>query len=374
MARSSWGTIRKLPSKRYQASYIGPDQKRHNAPSTFTTKAQAGLWLAEQHLAIEKGTWHQSRAPKATVETFKTYAESHIRLQTNARGQNLRKNTQDMYTRLLGLHLTEFHAIPIDNISKRQIDEWWYKKVKQGISTTASKAYKLLHSVLKRAVADGLIPENPCKIRGAHSLTTGKKKQIPTPQEVGQLINHIDDKYKVLLILMSYGGLRFSEATALTAKDLRLVKKGKNSHFEVIVNKAVTESNGVFTVAEPKSKASKRTVALPEQFNLILAQLFLGRKLNKESKLLIEAPKGGYLRNSVFRKALASACRKAGLARIRISAHSFRHFAATTYLEAGASIADLQAWLGDSTQSAALGYVHATKDKSQLANSMKIEL
>jgi len=374
MARSSWGTIRKLPSKRYQASYIGPDQKRHNAPSTFTTKAQAGLWLAEQHLAIEKGTWHQNRAPKATVETFKTYAESHIRLQTNARGQNLRKNTQDMYARLLGLHLTEFHAIPIDKISKRQIDEWWYKKVKQGISTTASKAYKLLHSVLKRAVADGLIPENPCKIRGAHSLTTGKKKQIPTPHEVGQLINNIDDKYKFLLILMSYGGLRFSEATALTVKDIRVAGKSPNKHFEVNVNKAVTESNGVFTVAEPKSKASKRSIALPVQLTALIAKLLSERKLTSDSQLLVEAPKGGYLRNSVFRKALASACKKTGLSRIRISAHCFRHFAATIYLEAGASIADLQDWLGDSTQSAALGYVHATKDRTQLANSMKIEV
>jgi len=31
LARSSWGTIRKLPSKRYQASYIGPDKERHKA-------------------------------------------------------------------------------------------------------------------------------------------------------------------------------------------------------------------------------------------------------------------------------------------------------------------------------------------------------
>jgi len=374
MARSSWGTIRKLPSKRFQASYLGPDHKRHTAPTTFTTKTQARLWLDEQRLAIEKGTWKQIQVAQSAPETLKSYAESHIRLQTNSRGQNIRKNTKDTYTRLLALHLTEFHDLPLDKISKRQVDEWWHKKVKLGIFTTASKAYKLLHSVLKRAVADGLIDENPCQIRGAQSLTTGKKKQIPTPQEVGQLINNIDPKYQLVLILMSYGGLRFSEATALTVKDLKIVGKDPNKHIEVQINKAVTESNGVFTVAEPKSKASKRTIALPEQFTPLLAKLLLARKLSSESQLLVEAPKGGYLRNSVFRKALASACKRTGLSRIRISAHCFRHFAATTYLEAGASIADLQSWLGDSTQSAALGYVHATKDKAQLANSMKIEL
>jgi len=374
LARSSWGTIRKLPSKKYQASYLGPDKKRHNAPTTFTNKTQARLWLDEQRLSIEKGTWAQKQAPQSTPEIFKSYAERHIKLQTNAQGQLLRKNTQDTYMRLLGLHLTEFHDQPLDKISKRQIDEWWQKKVRTGKATTASKAYKLLHSVLKRAVADGLISDNPCKIRGAHSLTSGKGKEIPTPQEVGQLINKIDAKYKLLLILMAYGGLRFSEATALTRKDVKVSTKGGKNHIVILVNKAVTESNGTFTLSDPKSKASKRSVALPAKLNTLVAELLLAVKATSPNQLLIPAPKGGYLRNSVFRKALATACRKVGITRIKISAHCFRHFAATTYLEAGASIADLQKWLGDNTQSAALGYVHATKDKTQLVDSMKIEI
>ncbi|HCM51211.1 MAG TPA: site-specific integrase, partial [Microbacterium sp.] len=34
--RESFGAIRKLPSGRYQASYVGPDGERYTAPSTFT--------------------------------------------------------------------------------------------------------------------------------------------------------------------------------------------------------------------------------------------------------------------------------------------------------------------------------------------------
>jgi len=374
MARSSWGTIRKLPSKKFQASYLGPDQKRHTAPTTFTTKTQARLWLDEQRLAIEKGIWTQKQVVPATPETFKSYAESHIRLQTNANGQSLRKNTKDTYTRLLALHLIEFHDLPLDKITKRQVDEWWHKKVLLGIATTASKAYKLMHSVLKRAVADGLIPANPCKIRGAHGLTSGKKKEIPTPHEVGLLIKHIDAKYKLVLILMSYAGLRFSEATALTRKDIKVLDIKGEKHIEINIVKAVTESNGVFTLSDPKSKASKRKVVLPIKLNTLVAQLLQARVITNASQLVTPAPKGGYLRNSVFRKALSTACKKAGISRIKVSPHCFRHFAATTYLEAGASIADLQTWLGDSTQSAALGYIHANKPKAQLADSMKIEL
>ncbi len=52
--KRSFGAIRKLPSKRYQASYIGPDLARHNAPGTFTSKADAEAWVAlERRLRTE---------------------------------------------------------------------------------------------------------------------------------------------------------------------------------------------------------------------------------------------------------------------------------------------------------------------------------
>ena len=43
--RRGFGTLRKLPSKRWQASYIGPDQERHTGPTTFTATGDAEEWL-----------------------------------------------------------------------------------------------------------------------------------------------------------------------------------------------------------------------------------------------------------------------------------------------------------------------------------------
>jgi len=53
----SWGRIRRLPSKRYQASYVGPDLLRHGAPSTFTTKMDAEAWLQAERRSMELGSW-----------------------------------------------------------------------------------------------------------------------------------------------------------------------------------------------------------------------------------------------------------------------------------------------------------------------------
>lgn len=71
-ARGGWGAIRRLPSKKYQASYLGPDKNRHTSPTTFTTKTQAHLWLDEQRLAVEKGFWHQKQVIPMPQGKFKS--------------------------------------------------------------------------------------------------------------------------------------------------------------------------------------------------------------------------------------------------------------------------------------------------------------
>jgi hypothetical protein len=55
MSRRGFGYVRRLPSKRYQASYPGPDLQRHVAPTTFTTKGDVGTRLAEERKSVESG-------------------------------------------------------------------------------------------------------------------------------------------------------------------------------------------------------------------------------------------------------------------------------------------------------------------------------
>ena len=49
--REAWGRLRKLPSKRWQARYTGPDGTLYSArtdddrPLTFLTKGDARAWL-----------------------------------------------------------------------------------------------------------------------------------------------------------------------------------------------------------------------------------------------------------------------------------------------------------------------------------------
>lgn len=55
-SRRHFGSIRKLPSGRYQASYWHQDQF-HLATHTFPTKGDAQAWLSAIETDINRGTW-----------------------------------------------------------------------------------------------------------------------------------------------------------------------------------------------------------------------------------------------------------------------------------------------------------------------------
>lgn len=54
--KSSFGSVRKLPSGRWQARYVAPDLVRHTAPVTFDTKSDAETWLALRRSEVARGS------------------------------------------------------------------------------------------------------------------------------------------------------------------------------------------------------------------------------------------------------------------------------------------------------------------------------
>src|SRR5665213_1084620 len=75
--RSTFGSIRKLPSGRYQARYTAPDGKMRKAPVTYDTRLDAGTWLTTIRADIIRGTWAPPAA-ESDAYTFGAYAESWL--------------------------------------------------------------------------------------------------------------------------------------------------------------------------------------------------------------------------------------------------------------------------------------------------------
>jgi len=73
--QAAFGSVRKLPSGRYQARYSDSRMDRHTARQTFATKKQAEDWLATVRADMVRGTW---RAPELGTGTLAEYASDHL--------------------------------------------------------------------------------------------------------------------------------------------------------------------------------------------------------------------------------------------------------------------------------------------------------
>lgn len=61
MKLRSWGTLTRLPSGHWRASYIGPDLARHARPITYSARMDAEHWLASERRLIERDEWTAPR-------------------------------------------------------------------------------------------------------------------------------------------------------------------------------------------------------------------------------------------------------------------------------------------------------------------------
>jgi integrase len=379
--RRTFGYVRKLPSKRYQASYLGANGVRFNAPYTFNTKSDANSWLAVEESALRKGTWTDPTAeatPDGSVVTFETYAKRHIAIQTTRDGLLLRKSTQALYARLLETKLTAFHSKTLTEINSAEVAEWWAKSIAGGKVTSTSKAYKLLSSVMKRAVDEGLLVVNPCKVKGAQNADSGKKVTWPNPDEVSIIATAINPRYKVLVVLAAYSGLRFGEITELRRKDFKKIERIQDDGtnvlgFEVNIDRGVTLVHKEFILDDPKSSAGVRKVPISSQLTPMIDD-HLVTVGNSPDSLVFPAASGGHLRHDVFMNSWNPALKRIGLENSGYTPHSLRHFAGTYLAKAGANLPELKKFMGDKSTSAVMRYIHATNRNDLLAEAMEYSL
>lgn len=343
MPRHSWGALRKLPSGRWQASYVVAG-KRYTAPTTFSAKRDADAWLARRRTEIDAGDWlpPNLRAQIPELATFGEYAEAWLEHRA------LRPRTREHYRWLLQTRiLPTFGQTPWRALTAAQVRRW-YAETDAGTETTRAHAYGLMRTVCRSAVDDELIPMNPCRVRGGGQVRRKSKTSVLTPTELARLADAMPDRFRPMVLLAGWCGLRFGELAALTADDLDL------DLGTVTVDKAVYRLRGRPSLGDPKSDAGTRTVAIPPH---IIEQL----RALPTNGLLFAGTRGGYLQPSTFYRHYHRARVEIGRPDLRF--HDLRHTGLTLAAIAGATLADLMSRAGHSTASAALRYQHAAQGR-----------
>jgi integrase len=354
-----FGNVRKLPSGRFQARYTAPDSRtyaarRENGQSlTFETRADAERWLSLRHSEILRNDWLPPAAPKAVPVTLHKYADAWLG------HRDLEDRTREHYVQLLRDHVyPTFGGTPVPAITPALVRTWHATLGERTGPTARAHAYGLLRAIMNTAVADDVVPANPCRVRGAGQTKRVKKIVPASLAELETLTKAMPGKYQLMTLLAAWAGLRFGELTELRRADVDV------TNGVVHVRRGVVRTKAGRKVKGPKSDAGKRVVALPPHLLPVLRAHLREHAAMGRDGLLFPASHGQQLAPSTLYRVFYPAREKAGRADLRF--HDLRHTGAVLAASTGATLAELMARLGHSTPGAALRYQHAAQDRDRV--------
>ena len=364
------GSIRKLPSGRYQLRYTDP----HGIPQsagTFQTKQLAEKRLRDIAHAIDSGTWEQKQAiasgdidPKTV--TLRELDEHWQGLRFNKQGQPLRARTANEYTRLVNNVLTPLKDKPVRTITAGQVESW-FKPQQRKAPNQASKAYKHLNTLMIYALKRNWITSNPCDIDGAGSYTP-KQPEIPTEEQVQIMLDNAREPFDVVLALAAWGGLRKGEIFALRRQDLTIEKSKKETWITVHVRRGVTWVDKVAIEGEPKSLNSVRDVILPQRITNLVSKHLNTLPINGDALLFARKPGSNEHWREFQLKPYWEEVR--ALAGFSGRFHSLRGFALTQYGLTGATAAELMQRGGHRDLDTAMIYQRPTGREIDLVRNL----
>jgi integrase len=231
--------------------------------------------------------------------------------------------------------------------------------------TARAHAYGLLRTILNTAVADDVIAANPCRVRGGGQSRRVKRIMPATLAELEALTKAMPERYRLMILLASWCGLRFGEIAELRRSDVDLttgvirVRRGM-----VRVSSDTSDGPRLARVVKgPKSDAGRRDVAIPPHLMPAVKDHLKEHAAMGRDGLLFPARHGGHLVPSTPYRAFYPAREAAGRPDLRF--HDLRHTGAVLAASTGATLAELMARLGHSTPGAALRYQHAAQDRDK---------
>lgn len=317
---------------------------------TFDTYAQADAYRVEVESDVLTG--------RAVADNTVTVDQWASQWQENRQG--LRETTKARNASLYANHIKP-------GLGDRRLSELTTPLVQQFVTsltkkkgrggkplaaTTIREVYQELDKCLTAATHAKYLRDNPC-----HGITLPKVEHqdmhVLNHKQVRALAEAMPDRYRALVYLLAYGGLRIGEATALRPEDV--TAKG------VSINKTVSEVRGRMVTSQPKTRAGRRVVPLPkfvmdelqEHMNTYAGQyVFTGRD-------------GGQVRANVFRARQFTKAKQA-IEHPELRIHDLRHTAVSLWIAQGVDLLRIKKWAGHTTATFTLDrYGHLFEDENE---------
>lgn len=285
--KSGQGTLRKRSDGRWEGRIVIGYNEKGLPITKGVTASEKGKCLEK----LEKSKQEIGIIKSDTVKPNMPFGEWIDFWYRHYSQMSLRKTTQSAYENRIYNHIIpEIGKIPLDKLAQNDLQQFYTRLKKNGRLQYTENLGKglsdrMIRSVhgncrtaLDKAVADGLIYENPaigCKL----PPKKGREMQVLTREEMQRfLIQAKFDGYFEILLIALTTGMRRGEVMALQWDDLNFTTG------ELSIKRQVYYAKGKLVVSEPKTQGSVRSIIIPKTVLNVLAEL---KK---------ELPKNGFFR------------------------------------------------------------------------------
>ena len=214
--RRRFGSVRKLPSGKYQARYLGPDGQTHTAPTTFRTKTDAEVWLSRIEAQISEGRWLDPFAGKTTVGGVGPPLARCRAAWAQAQDSGVVRVAMAAADRTAPLRPDAGRLGASDHDCRvGRSDERSAQRV------ACPPGIRLAEQIMDAAVANDLIGMSPCRGVKLPKLPASDP-HILTRKQVAEIAANTREPYDLLVWIIAYSGLRVGEAFALRRRHIDL--------------------------------------------------------------------------------------------------------------------------------------------------------
>jgi integrase len=337
---------RRGSGKRWRVRYLDPAGKERSR--SFDRKADAERFMNATAADVARGTWTDPAAGKLTLRRYftETYLPSQVTEATSIQSMESRFRTRI----LPGLGDYTLGQLA----SQPSIIRAWMAGLRAELADSTIRVLMAnLSGALNAAVADGLIPRNPCSQVRPPKAAAGRVK--PWPAAWADAVRELlPARYAGLMDAATGLGLRQGELFGLAAGDVDFL------HRVVHVRRQLRIVGSRMVYSLPKG-GKERDVPLPDSVGLRLsahmaayppASVTLPWKVPTGKPvtvaLLFTTPQGAALHRSNFNaSAWQPALRAAGIPADRENGmHAARQYFASTCLADGVDIRALASYLG----------------------------
>jgi len=344
--------LQRRPNGQWRARYRDASGRQH--ARHFARKVDGQRWLSEVTAAVVTGQYVD---PKAGRVTFRDHAEQWRTTQVH------RPSSAAHVETMLRRHAyPTFGERSLSSILPSEVQTWVKRlgvddasaKRKALAPATVGTLHSILSSIFKAALRDRRIMANPCE---GTKLPQVERAQVvpPTTAQVEVLRQAMPEELRALVTFTAGTGMRQGEVLGLTVDRLDMLRRTVT-----VDRQLVTRPGKVTEFGPPKTKASNRTIPLPQVVVDALAAHLAAYPVGADG--LAFRLDGQPITRQAFGHVWRPAARAAGLS-AGTGVHSLRHYYASLLIRYGESVKTVQARLGHASASETLDtYSHLWPD------------